>query len=331
MKAPVMFILALVCGAFTAGLAAQTLVPPESVRRGEPGFAWLLQDQGKAALYGCSLVVVFADGRKSPRHLGFAHPAVNRGQPWVAVSPAASTLPAGHAPIAFVFAVPVDAVPGDARMVVSGPFGQTIAEAWFRVADRSFAREDIRLDSALSSLRIDPDPRKTEQAVKYRVLLAWANPAAGQAETGFVRPVDTDRRTSLFGTKRRYLYADGGVDVSTHWGVDYGCPTGTPVRAALSGRVVMAEDRIVTGNTVVIEHFPAVFTIYMHLETMVVVQDATVGRGETIGTVGATGLATGPHLHWELRVAEVACDPEALVGIDKSRPIRTILPAIEGR
>jgi len=126
-------------------------------------------------------------------------------------------------------------------------------------------------------------------------------------------------------------HADGGVDASTHWGVDYGCPSGTPVRAALSGRVAMAEYRIVTGNTVVIEHFPAVFTIYMHLETMMVVQDAIVGRGEAIGTVGATGLATGPHLHWELRVAEVACDPETLVGLDKSPPIRTILPAIEGR
>jgi murein DD-endopeptidase MepM/ murein hydrolase activator NlpD len=216
-------------------------------------------------------------------------------------------------------------------MFVVGPFGQKIAEAGFKVTDRSFAREDIWLDSALSNLRIDPDPRKTEQAVRYRALLAGRNPAAGQAETLFVRPVDTERRTSLFGTRRRYLYADGGVDVTTHWGIDYGCPTGTPVLAALSGRVVMAEDRIVTGKTIVIEHFPAVFTIYMHLETMVVVQDATVGRGETIGTVGATGLATGPHLHWELRVAEVACDPEALVGLDKSPPIRTILPAIEGR
>jgi hypothetical protein len=331
MRAPVMFILALVCGAFTAGLAAQTLMPPESVRRGEPGFAYLLQDQGKAALYGCSLVVVFADGRKSPRHFGFAQPAVKHGQPWVAVSAAAATLPAGPAAIAFVFAVPVDAVPGDARMVVTGPFGQKIAEAGFKVADRSFDREDIWLSSALSSLRIDPDPRKTEQAVKYRALLARANPAAGQNENVFVRPVDTGRRTSQFGTRRRYLYADGGIDVSTHWGVDYGCPTGTPVRAALSGRVVMAEYRIVTGNTVVIEHFPAVFTIYMHLESIAVGRDALVSRGEPIGTVGATGLATGPHLHWELRVAEVACDPEALVGIDKSPPIRTILPAIEGR
>jgi murein DD-endopeptidase MepM/ murein hydrolase activator NlpD len=331
MKAPVMFILALVCGALTEGLAAQTLVPPDSVRRGEPGFAYLLQDQGQAALYGCSLAIVFADGRKSPHHLGFVRPAADHGQPWIAVSAAAPAMQAGPAVIAFMFAVPVDTVPGDARLLVSGPFGQTIAEAGFKVADRSFASEDIRLDSALSSLRIDPDPRKTEQAVRYRALLAGANPSAGQAETGFVRPVDTERRTSLFGTRRRYLYADGGVDVTTHWGVDYGCPTGTPVRAALSGRVVMAEDRIVTGNTVVIEHFPAVYTIYMHLESMAVGRDAVVRRGEHIGTVGATGLATGPHLHWELRVAEVACDPEALVGLDKTRPIRTILPAIEGR
>jgi murein DD-endopeptidase MepM/ murein hydrolase activator NlpD len=331
MKAPVMIILALVFGAFAERIAAQTLVPPASIRQGEPGFAYLIPDKGKAALYGCTLAVVFADGRKSPGHLGFVAPAVEYGRPWTVQSIASPARPDYPRAIAFMFAVPVDAAPGDARMLVSGPFGQTIAEARFNVGDRTFLREDIWLDSALTSLRVDPDPRKTEQAVRYRALLAGANPAAGRAPGGFMRPVDTERRTSLFGTRRRYLYADGGVDFSTHWGVDYGCPNGTPVRAALSGRVAMAEYRIVTGNTVVIEHFPAVFTIYMHLETMAVVQDAMVKRGEAIGTVGATGLATGPHLHWELRVAEVACDPEALVGLDKSPPIRTMVPAIEGR
>jgi murein DD-endopeptidase MepM/ murein hydrolase activator NlpD len=331
MKAPVMIILAFVFGACVTGLMAQTLLPPASVRQGEPGFAYLVPDRGEAAPYGCTLTVVFADGRKSPRHLGFVAPAVEYGQPWVIPSIASPARPADPRAIVFMFAVPVDAAPGDARMIVSGPFGQTIAEARCKVAGRTFLRENIWLNSALTSLRVDPDPRKTEQAARYRALLAGVNPAAGQAPGGFMRPVDTERRTSLFGTSRRYLYADGSVDVSTHWGVDYGCPKGTPVRAALSGRVAMAEYRIVTGNTVVIEHFPAVFTIYMHLETMAVAQDAIVKRGEAIGTVGATGLATGPHLHWELRVAEVACDPESLVGLDKSPPIRTMVPAIEGR
>jgi murein DD-endopeptidase MepM/ murein hydrolase activator NlpD len=331
MKVPVFIIFALVSGAFASIVAAQTLVPPATVRQGEPGIAHLLPEQGNAALYGCSLVVVFADGRKSPRHPGFVLPPAGHEQSWIIPAAVSPIHLADSGVISFVFAVPVDAVPGDARMVVTGPFGQTITETGFKVTSRIFVREDIPLSSTLTGLRIDPDPRKTEQAVRYRALLAGANPSAGQTETVFIRPVDTERRTSLFGTRRRYLYADGGIDSTTHWGIDYGCPTGTPVRAALSGRVVMAEDRIVTGKTVVIEHFPAVFTIYMHLETMAVRQDAMVRRGEHIGTVGATGLATGPHLHWELRVAEVACDPEALVGIDKSPPIRTILPAIEGR
>jgi murein DD-endopeptidase MepM/ murein hydrolase activator NlpD len=93
----------------------------------------------------------------------------------------------------------------------------------------------------------------------------------------------------------------------------------------------MAEDRIVTGLTVVIEHLPGVYTIYMHLSRMAVSVGDLVERSATIGLLGATGLATGPHLHWELRVLGVASDPEAWIGIDKVPYFRTISATIEGR
>ncbi len=75
----------------------------------------------------------------------------------------------------------------------------------------------------------------------------------------------------------------------------------------------MATNRIVTGGTVVIEHLPAVYSLYYHLDTVDVAVNDIVEQGERIGTVGSTGLSTGPHLHWELRVSGVAVDPEQVI------------------
>jgi len=71
----------------------------------------------------------------------------------------------------------------------------------------------------------------------------------------------------------------------------------------------MAEDRILTGLTIIIEHLPGVFSLYYHLDRLDVVPGDAVVAGDAIGTVGSTGLSTGPHLHWELRVAGAAVDP----------------------
>jgi len=75
----------------------------------------------------------------------------------------------------------------------------------------------------------------------------------------------------------------------------------------------MAQSRIVTGNTVVVEHLPGVFSLYYHLDEIRVEEGVLVAGGQEIGTVGDTGLATGPHLHWEMRVGGVPVSPEDLM------------------
>jgi murein DD-endopeptidase MepM/ murein hydrolase activator NlpD len=92
----------------------------------------------------------------------------------------------------------------------------------------------------------------------------------------------------------------------------------------------MAEARIVTGNTVILEHLPGVYSIYMHMDSMAVFVGQVVPRGAPIGSSGMTGLSTGPHLHWELRVCGVPCDPEAFAGIDNFPEIRRMIPTLEG-
>jgi hypothetical protein len=95
-----------------------------------------------------------------------------------------------------------------------------------------------------------------------------------------------------------------------HAGIDLIAPLGTPVAAAASGRVVFAGFADGSwGNLVVVAHADGVRTMYAHLSTIVVSRGKLVSAGRLLGTVGATGDATGPHLHFEVRLHGAAVDP----------------------
>jgi len=111
--------------------------------------------------------------------------------------------------------------------------------------------------------------------------------------------------TSYFGTRRSY---DGQIS-SYHAGLDIDGETGDPVLAAADGNVVMVEPLQVRGNVVVVDHGAGVLTGYFHLDSFAVEEGQTVKAGDVIGQMGATGLVTGSHLHWELHVGGIATDP----------------------
>ena len=101
--------------------------------------------------------------------------------------------------------------------------------------------------------------------------------------------------------------------MSIHTGIDYGVPKGAAVRACASGKVALARSRIVTGNSVVLEHLPGVYSLSYHLDSIKVSKGDLVDAGVLLGLSGATGLATGPHLHWEIRVSGEYSDPDAFM------------------
>ncbi len=125
-------------------------------------------------------------------------------------------------------------------------------------------------------------------------------------------PVDFTRVSSRFNSARRHPILNR---IRAHQGVDYAAPMGTPVRAAGDGRVRFAGRKGGYGNLVEIEHSSSVVTVYGHLsrfakETRV---GAHVMQGTVIAYVGMTGLATGPHLHYEYRVNGVFKNPQTVV------------------
>ena len=132
-------------------------------------------------------------------------------------------------------------------------------------------------------------------------------------------PMDVERVTSGFTSARFHPVLRRW---RAHEGIDYGASTGTPVRAVAEGTVVRAGWAGGYGQLVEIRHPDGVVTRYGHLSRIAagVKAGATVSQGDVVGAVGRTGLATGPHLHFELRVHGRATDPRRLPR-DGGRPI----------
>jgi murein DD-endopeptidase MepM/ murein hydrolase activator NlpD len=214
-----------------------------------------------------------------------------------------------------VLAIPSTVYPGNAVIKLEGENG-VIAEIPLTIADREFKSEIIDLNPVLTGIRTDPSPQRTNEANHLWAILSTVGNAV--YHTGaFIPPVISTRRTSFFGDRRVFRYSDGNSDTSIHAGVDYGVPTGTRVTACGAGKVILARSRIVTGNSIVIEHAPGIYSLYYHLHTIEVREGSIVNAGDLIGLSGSTGLSTGPHLHWELRVNTENTDPDAFV----ARPI----------
>jgi murein DD-endopeptidase MepM/ murein hydrolase activator NlpD len=112
--------------------------------------------------------------------------------------------------------------------------------------------------------------------------------------------------TANFGDARSY---NGGPVGSHHSGTDFAADEGAPAMAAANGRVAFVGFLATRGNSVILDHGLGVFTAYHHLSRIDVAQGQEIAQGQVIGGVGATGLATGPHLHWELIVGGVNVDP----------------------
>lgn len=157
---------------------------------------------------------------------------------------------------------------------------------------------------------------KTHRAVWFESkdgeVKGYFTPEGKGMRTAFLRaPLDFTRISSKFNSRR--LHPVLGV-VRAHKGTDYAAPTGTKVWAAGAGRVAFAGRKGGYGNVVIIDHGKGVTTVYGHLSRFAksLRTGRSVGQGDTIGYVGMTGLATGPHLHYEYRVNGVQRNPATL-------------------
>ena len=154
--------------------------------------------------------------------------------------------------------------------------------------------------------------------------IGYYNPEGESMRKAFLRsPLDVFRISSNFNPRRRHPVLN---TIRAHKGTDYAAPTGTPIRATSDGRISFAGRKGSFGNLVIVKHSGGFETKYAHLNKFgSFKKGARVRQGDIIGTVGSTGSATGPHLHYEFLVNGVHQNPRTIV--DKLPKAQSVDPA----
>jgi len=180
-----------------------------------------------------------------------------------------------------------------------------------RIAAGRFRIQRLEVDPAF----VEPPESELERirSEHEKVARVWEG---GERERRWNRSFRLPLRAPVrdnFGS-RRVL---NGEKRSPHLGVDLPASEGTPVVAPAPARVVLAEDLYFSGGTVILDHGAGLFTTYFHLSSIAVTVGDAMVTGETIGAVGATGRATGPHLHWGARLHSSRINPLALLRLPR--------------
>jgi murein DD-endopeptidase MepM/ murein hydrolase activator NlpD len=216
----------------------------------------------------------------------------------------------------------LDIQPGAHRIAITSG----TAEELFAAVDdvpvlaRTFPTRSIRVPPRYATPPPQVLARIEREAETLRTLLAAASPE--RLWSGAFRMPVPGPVISGFG-KRSIV---NGVPRSPHAGIDLRARTGTPLRAPHGGRVTLVDDLYFTGTTIVIDHGLGVHSVLCHLSSARVRAGDAVVRGQLIGATGASGRATGPHLHWSIRVNGARVDPLAVLAVTSGKAAAVSLP-----
>lgn len=182
------------------------------------------------------------------------------------------------------------------------------ARAVLLVVDASYPVQRLSVPRSFTEL----DAATLERVAREKSLLdrLWETATPARLWRGSFRaPLEEPARGTGFGLKRII----NGDPRAPHTGVDFSASAGTPVLAANAGLVALAEEHFFAGRFLVLDHGEGLYTMYFHLQDSLVQPGQRVTQGEVIGHVGSTGRATGPHLHWGVRLYGARINPEELL------------------
>ncbi|MGH7391685.1 MAG: M23 family metallopeptidase [Candidatus Rokuibacteriota bacterium] len=208
----------------------------------------------------------------------------------------------------------LDSMPGDISWrvaVLGGVEPRRTASGKVRLLRRGFPVQRLTLPEAMVDLDPATERRAVSEGERLKTLYRTVTPDRLWSAR-FVRPVAGTEPGTGFGARRII----NGKPRAPHTGLDYAADRGTPVVAANDGRVALVADFFFPGRLVVLDHGLGLYTLYFHLDQATVEQDERVSRGQPIGTVGATGRATGPHLHFGALAGGARIDPAALLALE---------------
>ena len=205
-----------------------------------------------------------------------------------------------------VVGLPLDAPlgPGELTLTARSGAGELLERA---VGAYEVAAVDRPVDALVLTTEqasvLTPEAAARERELRAQIFAEFDR---GRRWTTYFRRPAAGPVTTAFGQGRSY---NGGPVGSFHTGTDFATPEGARVTAAAPGRVAWAGEMPIRGRSVILDHGAGVKTGYHHLQSVTVTVDERVEAGQSLGAAGQSGLATGPHLHWELTVWGVNVDP----------------------
>ena len=206
-----------------------------------------------------------------------------------------------------IVGVGLDAEPGE--RAVTALTGQGERRLTFTVRAKQYPERHLTTSPSYVSPSPEALARFRREAAAQRAAYALRTPTqAGLVP--FARPA-SGLASSPFGARSFY----NGAPRSPHSGLDIAAPSGAPVRAPAPGVVAVVGDFFFNGKTVIVDHGGGLVTMYCHLREIDAAQGDALARGQRLGAVGETGRATGPHLHWTVKVGGVAVDPEQFMAV----------------
>jgi murein DD-endopeptidase MepM/ murein hydrolase activator NlpD len=204
-----------------------------------------------------------------------------------------------------IIGIPLSAPLGPRQVIVRS--GENREELQFTIGDKEYASQSLRVAPGQVNLsKADLERVNQEKLVIEHAMSRWSDAVP---ETLRMQQPVPGVRSSSFGMRRIF----NGESRNPHTGMDIAAPVGTPVRVPLAGTVIDTGDFFFNGNTVFVDHGRGLISMYCHLSAIDVKPGQRVAAGTTLGKVGMTGRATGPHLHWGLNLNRVWVDPELFV------------------
>lgn len=209
-----------------------------------------------------------------------------------------------------VLGITPDTRAGEHQVRIRDQGGATLALVPVKVTPVRFAVQHLKMARSTARLYNAPGSQQEDAEVSAAIRERsderfwggpWRLPAQGRTSTPF-------------GVRR----LRNGRPVGRHKGLDIAAPTGTPIYAPAAARVVLSKNYKKYGHTLVLDHGQGVTSLYIHMSSRAVQAGEQVTRGQLIGRIGATGVATGPHLHWSTYVFGSAVEPRSWIALSRS-------------
>lgn len=206
-----------------------------------------------------------------------------------------------------IVGIPLSIKPGSQQISVNG--NQTLS---FQVGSKHYVEQRIRIKN---QQQVNPNAKnlariERELAEQTR---AYQQFSARQPSNLLLDKPVAGPLSSPFGLRRFF----NDEERNPHSGLDFAANQGTPIKAPAAGKVILIGDYFFNGKTVFVDHGQGLISMFCHLSAIDVTLGAELPRGGHIGKVGATGRATGPHLHWNVSLNDARVDPAIFIGAFK--------------